>query len=90
MSVERIVMNKRASLTLGDSKMRRHNEVEILKKHQTNTTTRPREHILIHVHLRVSGKPELNRAPAFPFSDCGRFITFNMADVSILQRLGDQ
>ena len=31
MSVERIVMNKRASLTLGDSKMKRHNEVETLK-----------------------------------------------------------
>lgn len=30
-SVERIVMNNRASLTLGDSKMRRHNEIETLR-----------------------------------------------------------
>jgi hypothetical protein len=30
-SVERMVMNKRASLTLGDSKMKRHKEVETLR-----------------------------------------------------------
>jgi len=40
--------------------------------------------------LRVSGKPELNRTPAIAFGDCGRLMTLRVADVSMLQGLGDQ
>lgn len=87
MSVERIVMNKRASLALGDSKMKRHKEVETLKtlSKRDHLPTQSREHSLIHVYLRVSSKPELDRAPAIPFSDCGRLVTLRVADVSMMQ-----
>lgn len=78
-------MNSRASLTLGDSNMKRHKEVETLKVRSSNNgVARSRTYSLIHVYLRVSSKPEFDRSFTLSFSNSGGLVLLRAADISVL------
>ena len=78
-----MVINNKVLLSLGDSNMIRHNEVEILKavNQRRNSFTTDS---LIHVHLLVLSKPELNRTFPLSFSDRGGLVTLRVADISMV------
>jgi hypothetical protein len=80
-----MVMNNRASLTLGDSNMKRHKEMEILEDRSSNNgVARSRTYSLIHVHLRVSGKPEFDRPITLSFSNGGGLVLLRVTDISVV------
>jgi len=84
-SVESMVMNNRASLTLGISNMKRHKEVETLETRSLNNgVARSRTYSLIHVHLGVSSKPEFDRSFTFSFSNRGGLMLLRVADISMM------
>jgi hypothetical protein len=77
-------MNKFVSLTVGDTKINRRNEVEtlgIIKECNPSSTSR---HLLIHVYFLIFSKPEFNRTFALSVSDHGCLLTFAAVDVSMM------
>ena len=84
-SVESMVMNNRASLTLVDSNMKRHKEMEILYVRSSNNgVARSRTYSLIHVQLRVPSKPELDRPITLSFSNGGGLVLLRVTDISVV------
>jgi hypothetical protein len=78
-------MNNRASLTLGDSNMKRHKEVETLEVRSSNNGVAcSRTYSLIHVHLRVSSKPEFDRPFTLSFSNGGGLVLLRVSDISMV------
>lgn len=78
-------MNNRESLALGDSNMKRHNEVETLQVRSSNNgVARSRISLLIHVHLRVSSKPEFDWPSTISLSDRRGIVLLRVVGVSMV------
>ena len=86
--VERMVMNDKASLALGDSNMIRHNEVEILEvidqRRESFTTVVYSRYSLIHIYLLVLSKPEFDCTLSITLSDRGGLVTLRATDISMV------
>lgn len=74
-SVDKIVMNSKASLALGVSKNKRLNEVATLDHSNYDHTTEDKTNSLIHVRFYVVGQPDLEGAFTGSWSDGGRSLS---------------